>query len=377
MRQGEKANEKRYSLMELAATLDDVISLGRGDPDLDTPRHVIDRAFELLNDAPEKLETMGLAELRSAIARRYRDEKGLDFDPDSEILVTNGAQEALFLAVMAILNPGDKVLVPDPRYSSYDQAIETSGGDIVSLPTGADFDFALDPATLAGAEEAKLLILINPSNPTGALIEEHQVEDLARIARDAGLLVISDEVYEKLVFDGQEVRSVAACEGMRERTVTLSSFSKSYAMTGFRVGYLLGDPAFIEAVTRIKAAVSGPTPLFSQLAARAALQGPQDFIDELGRIFTGRRKVMLEGLDRLRIPYGRHGGGFFIWADVSRFDLDAETFCHRLLTEARVLMFPGTAFGQKWSNFVRISMLQPEETIAKALARIENFVEQL
>ena len=377
MRQGEKANEQRYRLMELAATLDDVISLGQGDPDLDTPRYIIDRAFELLSDAPHKLETIGTVELRSAIARRYREEKGLDFDPDSEILVTNGAQEALFLTVMAILDPGDKVLVPDPRYSSYDQAIETSGGEIVPLPTGADLDFALDPATLAEAEEAKILILVNPSNPTGALIEKHQLEEIAQVARADDLLVISDEVYDKLVFDGKEVRSVAACEGMRERTVTLSSFSKSYAMTGFRVGYLLGDPAFIEAVTRIKAAVSGPTPLFSQLAAQAALEGPQDFINELQGIFTKRRKTMLEGLDRLRIPYGRHGGGFFIWADVSRFELDAETWCFRLLKEARVLMFPGTAFGKKWNHFVRISMLQPEEILRKSLVRIEKFVEEL
>ncbi len=369
-----KPDEKRYSLMELAATLEGVISLGRGDPDLDTPPHIIEQACRRMERPAAELPLRGLKELRTAIARRYRKDKGLDFDSETEILVTNGAQEGLFLTVLALLSPGDAILVPDPRYGSYDQAIETAGGRIVPLPTGEGYDFGLTPDALAPkAAEGKLLLLVNPSNPTGALTSPDRVRALAEISRTANLIVLSDEVYEKLSF-GEEVLSAAACDGMRERTVTLSSFSKTYAMTGFRVGYLLGPPAFIEAAARLKATISGPCPLFSQYAALAALDGPQDSIEAFRRIYAGRLRVMTEGLDRLGIRYGKPGGGFFLWADITPSGLDAEVFCRRLLTEARVLMFPGTAFGEKWKRFVRISLLQSEATIAEALERLERFL---
>ena len=236
-----RPDEKRYTLMEL----DGVISLGRGDPDLDTPRHIIDEAHLRMATPPAELEVQGLGEL-------------------------------------------------------------------------------------------------------------------------------SDEVYEKLTFD-EDVLSVATCDGMRERTVTLSSISKTYAMTGFRVGYIIGPPAFIEAATRLKSDISGPTALFSQYAALSAIDGPQDSVEAFRQIYAGRLGVMSKG----NIPYGKPGGGFFLWADISRFGVDAETFCRRLLTEGRVLMFPGTAFGARWQHFVRISLLQPEERIAQALGRIETFVESL
>lgn len=369
-----KPDEKRYSLMELAATLDGVISLGRGDPDLDTPPHIIEQACQRMSSPPSRLDRRGLSELRAAIARRYAREKGLDFDPESEVLVTNGAQEGLFLTVLALLNPGEKILVPDPRYGSYDQAIETAGGEIVSIPTGEGYDFALTPEALAPrAAAGKVLLLVNPSNPTGALTSPDRVRAIAEISREANLIVLSDEVYEKLTF-GEEVLSVAACDGMRERTVTLSSVSKTYAMTGFRIGYLLGSTSFIEAATRLKGVISGPSALFSQYAALAALDGPQESTEAFRRIYAGRLRVMAEGLDRLGIRYGKPGGGFFLWADIGPFGLDAEVFCRKLLTDARVLVFPGTAFGEKWNRYIRISLLQPEAMIAEALERMERFV---
>ncbi len=370
-----KPDEKRYTLMELAATLDGVISLGRGDPDLDTPPHIIHEAHRRIASPPAELEVQGLGELRTAIANRYASEKSLDFDPDSEILVTNGAQEGLFLTVLALLNPGERILVPDPRYGSYDQAIATAGGEIVSLPTGDGYDFGLTAEAVENAD-GKLLLLVNPSNPTGALTPAARVREISAVARDKGLIVLSDEVYEKLTFD-EQVLSVATCDGMRERTVTLSSISKTYAMTGFRVGYVIGPPPFIEAATRLKSDISGPTALFSQYAALAAIDGPQDSVEAFRQIYARRLGVMSKGLDALNIPYGKPGGGFFLWADVARFGVDAETFCRRLLTEGRVLMFPGTAFGARWKHFVRISLLQPEDRIAEALGRLEAFVGSL
>ncbi len=370
------ADEKRFSLVELSATLADVISLGRGDPDLDTPPRIIEEAMKRMANPPDALEVRGLPELREAIATRYREEKGLTFDPETEILVTNGAQEGLFLSVLALLNPGDKILVPDPRYGSYDQAVATAGGEMVALPTGDDYDFGLRPETVAAADGGKVLLLVNPSNPTGALTTQDNVRAIAKIAREKDLIVISDEVYEKLTFD-EAVLSVAACDQMRERTVTLSSLSKTYAMTGFRIGYLIGPPPFVDAALRLKANVSGPTALFSQYAGLEALRGPQDSVDAYREIYAGRLKVMADGLDRLGIPYGKPGGGFFMWADVSRFGVTAETFCRRLLLDHRVLMFPGTAFGAKWGGYVRISLLQPEAKIREAVDRIAAYVSTL
>ena len=203
-----------------------------------------------------------------------------------------------------------------------------------------------------------------------------RVRAIAELARRHGVIVLSDEVYEKLTYD-DEVLSVAACDGMRDRTVTLSSFSKTYAMTGFRVGYLIGPRDFIDAAVKLKAAISGSTPLLSQYAALAAVEGPQDVVESYRAIYKGRLRVMKEGLDRLGIPYGRPGGGFFMWADISKFGVDAETFCRTLLTEHRVLIFPGTAFGARWKQFVRISLLQSEETIQRAVERLSAFVEEL
>jgi aminotransferase len=376
---GEKATRARYSLMELAETIPDVISLGRGDPDLDTPPKIREAALEALSRESVSVPPLrGLDSLRRALAERYRRDKGFDLDPDREILVTNGAQEGLFLSMLALVDPGEPVLVPDPRYTSYDQAIEAAGGEIAEVSTGAGRDFSLDPSELEKAAachpRAKLLVLVNPSNPTSALTPKERVREVARVARERDLVVISDEIYESLVFDGEELLSVAACEDMRERTVTLSGFSKTYAMTGFRVGYLIGPPSFIDAAARLKDVVSGPSPLFSQLAAEAALSEPREDALERLRLFDGRRRRMMRGLDELGIPYGHPGGGFYVWADISRFDRPAAELCERLLVEARVLLFPGSSFGERWSDYVRISLLQPEPRIEEAISRMRSFL---
>jgi aminotransferase len=375
---GESATLLRYSLLELAEQMEDVISLGRGDPDLTTPPEIIEPALAELDRTPAMPGVRGLASLREGIAERYRRDKGILLDPGREILITNGAQEGLFLTILSLLNPGERILVPDPRYSSYDQAIHAAGGERVELPTGAGRNFALSPEDVAArAGDAKLLLVVNPSNPTAALIPPQQVRAIARIALESNLTVISDEIYESLIFDGEEFVSFVQCESMRERTVTLSGFSKTYAMTGFRVGYLLGPPSFIDAAARLKSAVSGPSPLFSQLVARSALDQKPEAIDSMRRVFENRRRVMMRGLDALSIPYGHPGGGFYIWADVSRFGIRAEVFCRRLLIEQRVLIFPGNGFGDRWSHYVRISLLQTEERLKQALERLGRFAEDL
>ena len=389
---GEHGTSLRYRMMDLARTRGDVISLGRGDPDLHTPPAIIEGALagfasrdhadsdrSHLGDSGARIadRVRGLPELRQGIARRYLEEKGVELDPGTEIIITNGAQEGLFLAMLALVDPGDRVACPDPRYTSYDQAIGAAGGEIDAIPTGGDRPFELSADDLhEHAADSKVLVFVNPSNPTGACVGAEGVEALATAAAELDLIVLADEIYEDVVFGGVPLRSFLSVDGARERTVTLSGFSKSYAMTGFRVGYLVGPPEFIDAVAALKATTSGPCPAFSQRTAVAALEVAHDPRADFLAVYASRREALLSGFDALGIPYGPHGGGLFVWADVSRFGMDAETFCYRLLDETGVLMFPGNSFGQRWMNWVRVSLLAREEDIREAIQRMKAFVEK-
>ena len=382
LRKGERGTSLRYRMMALARTREGAISLGRGDPDIDTSAAIVERGLErfagLASVAPGAVPVRGLAALRRGIARRYARERGVAVDPAREIVVTNGAQEGLFLAMLALVDPGDRVACQDPRYSSYDQAIGAAGGEIAPVPTGGDLPFALAGGELREhARGAKMLVFVNPSNPTGACVAGDGVEAVAAAARHLDLVVLSDEIYEDVVFSETPFRSFLAAEGARERTVVLSGFSKAYAMTGFRVGYLIGPPAFVDAVEALKSTTSGACPAFSQCAALAALDADPDPRPAYLARYRARRRALLDGFARMGIPHAPHGGGLFMWADVSRFGMDAETFCYRLLDEAGVLMFPGNAFGRRWRGWVRVSLLAPEARIREAMERIEGFVGQL
>ena len=278
VRKGERATSLRYRMMALARTRENVISLGRGDPDLDTPAPIIEGGLAHFAEhgptgsAPAPTPVRGLLSLREGIARRYAAERGVTVDPATEIAITNGAQEGLFLAMLALVDPGDRVACQDPRYSSYDQAIGVAGGEIVPIPTGGDRPFHLGADDLhTHAQDAKILVFVNPSNPTGSCVGPEGVRKLARAAEDLDLVVLSDEIYEDVVFGDDPFLSFLAAGGDRERTVVLSGFSKAYAMTGFRVGYLIGPPGFIDGVEALKSTTSGPCPAFSQWTALAAL----------------------------------------------------------------------------------------------------------
>lgn len=374
LRKGEHGTSLRYRMMAMARTRENVISLGRGDPDIDTSAAIIEGGLAHFTGTGDAGPVRGLAALRHGIARRYALEKGVDVDPDREIVVTNGAQEGLFLAMLALVDAGDRVACQDPRYSSYDQAIGVAGGEIVPVPTGGDRPFLLGGGELREhARGAKVLVFVNPSNPTGACVDGGGVEALARAAAGLDLIVLSDEIYEDVVFNETPFRSFLAADGARDRTVVLSGFSKAYAMTGFRVGYLVGPPAFINAVEALKSTTSGACPVFSQCAALAALEADPDPRSEYLARYRARRQALLDGFARIGIPHGPHGGGLFMWADISRFRMDAETFCYRLLDEAGVLMFPGNAFGRRWRGWVRVSLLAPEAHIREAMDRIGEF----
>ena len=382
---GGRAAEKddsRYSLMELAVRLPGVVSLGRGDPDADAPPEVIEAACAAAGST-ETLHPRGQRWLRETIARREAERTGVEWDPEREVLVTGGAQEGIAAAMLALVGPDEEVLLADPRYTSYETAIRLARGRMAPVRCGgngaeadspADFGMRADRTeeALARTTRPRLLTVVNFQNPTGARTRAAEVESLCRLADRHHLWVLSDEVYAEMALDGEgPIRSPSAV--MRNRTLTLGSVSKTWAMTGFRIGYLTGPADAIAACSRIVGAISGPAPLFSQRAAAAALRDAGEFPARLRALYAPRRRLLLDGLSSLGIPAAAHGGGFFVWADISRFGMPAAAFCRRLLLEARVLVFPGTAFGESWADWARISMLQSETSIEEALTRIRRF----
>ena len=368
----------RYALMELAAQQKDTIALGRGDPDLDTPQHIILAAQEAIRrNQTAPTPVAGMPELRSAIAEKLRRENGLSVGPEN-VIVTTGGQEGLFLIMQALLDPGDEVLVPDPRYTSYDEAIETSGGKIVMIPTDHNdaFNLPIESVEQAITPKTKALLIVTPSNPTGGIITEERARAIAEIAIKHNLIVISDEIYEKFLYDGWKHFSIGSVPGMEERTITLNGFSKTYAMTGFRVGFVAAPVDFIEAMTKVKAFTTGPAATISQQAGLAALTGPQEPIQEFLRIYTERRQLMMNGLRDMGLDFSDPRGGFFLWTISSSTGINATELSYLMLKEGRVLIFPGTGFGDKWDGYLRITLLQSMDELQEALRRMKPVIER-
>ncbi|MBI1277638.1 MAG: aminotransferase class I/II-fold pyridoxal phosphate-dependent enzyme [Anaerolineaceae bacterium] len=368
----------RYALMELAAQQKDTIALGRGDPDLDTPQHIILAAQEAIRrNQTAPTPVAGMPELRSAIAEKLRRENGLSVSAEN-VIVTTGGQEGLFLIMQALLDPGDEVLVPDPRYTSYDEAIETAGGKIVMIPTDHDdaFNLPVESIEQAITPKTKALLIVTPSNPTGGIITEERARAIAEIAIKHNLIVISDEIYEKFLYDGWKHFSIGSIPGMEERTITLNGFSKTYAMTGFRVGFVAAAVDFIQAMTKVKTFTTGPAATISQHAGLAALNGPQEPINEFLRIYTERRQLMMTGLRDMGLDFSDPRGGFFLWTISSSTGINATELSYLMLKEGRVLIFPGTGFGDKWDGYLRITLLQSMDELQEALRRMQPVIER-
>ena len=369
----------RSKLLAIAAQLPDVIAMGRGDPDFHTPPHIVDAAKRALDDNEHHYTVpAGLPELRAAIADTLRRENNLAYSAE-EIIVTAGVQEAVMLCLLALVNPGDEVLLPSPRFTSYDTGIVLCGGVVVTVPTYEDDDFALMPAEIEAriTPRTKLLVLVTPNNPTGAVTPPTVIREIVALAKLHNLVVISDEIYAKLIFEGSEHLSIASLPGMKERTITLNGFSKSYAMTGWRIGYLAAPAAFTHALIepRHTLSINASTP--AQWAALAALTGPQDAVEQMVAAYAERRAYMMAALDQLGLTYGHPGGAFYIYANVSSTGIPAPQFCETLLREGRVLIFPGTMFGDTDDRYVRFSLLQPLGRIEEAVERMTAVIERL
>jgi aminotransferase len=369
-----EGTRQRYDLLERAETMSGVIALGRGDPDLPTPEHIVEAAKRAIDEGvDEDSDPGGLLELREAIRNKLGRENGVVVEPDG-VVVTTGGQEGLFLLVQTILDPGDEIIVPDPRYTSYDVAIQMAGGVMVSVPTvEADgFDLHARDVERVITPRTKAILLVSPGNPTAGTITPTNLVEIADLARRHDLLVISDEIYEKLLYDGAEHLSIGSLPGMAERTITLNGFSKAYCMTGWRIGYLAGPPSIMRRVRELKALCSAAAPIVSQRAGFAALTGPQDAVEEYRLIYEGRRRIMLDALDRMGFTYGEPRGAFYIWVNASSVGMDSIDLSYKLLEEANVLAFPGTGFGEQWVDYMRIAYLAPEDELTEALTRMER-----
>ena len=368
-------------MLDISMGLEDVIRMGRGDPDLDTPAHIVAAGQEALaSGATHYTHPQGIAPLREAIAEDIRARGGAEYEP-SEIMITPGGQQGMFVIALSLLDPGDEIIVPCPGYNPYQQAAEMADAVVRKVPMTMETNFTLTAEMIEPhvTERSKILVLINPNNPTGTITPPDQVRAIAELARRHDLIVISDEIYARLTFGNNVVQPVAALPGMKERTITLSGFSKAYAMTGWRIGYLAGPRALIGPMTEVNHAFAISTAAVSQHAALAAVTGPQDCVEEMRRTYEGRRAAILEGLRAMGMGYAEPQGGFYVYADVASLGLGigAGAFCERLLAEGRVMMYPGTIYGDHTDDFVRMSMTQPEARIREAMNRMARVVEDI
>ena len=365
----------RTRMLNIAAGMSDVIALGRGDPDFHTPAHIVQAAKDAL-DANHHHYTgpTGIAPLREAIAEDLTARYGLDYGPD-EIVVTAGAQEGIMLTMLGLCSPGDEVLITSPRFTSYDTAVRLCGGTPVPVPTFEKDDFALDVAEIEKriTPYTRMFVLVSPNNPTGAVTPPGAIRAIAELAIRHDLVIVADEIYGQLVYPPNEHLSIATLPGMRERTVTLNGFSKTYSMTGWRIGYVAAPAELVEMLTEPRHTLSINSCTISQHAALAALTGPREPIDAMIRAYTERRAWLMPALTEAGYSYGHPGGAFYIYTNVSSTGLPAPEFCLRLLEETGVMVFPGTMFGDTSTDYIRISYLQPLPLIQEAMDRIATF----
>lgn len=366
----------RSKMLEIAGTRGDVIALGRGDPDFHTPGHVVEAAKAAI-DANQHHYTgpTGLPQLRQAIAENLRADYGLDYAAD-EIVVTAGVQESIMLTMLGLCGPRDEVLITSPRFTTYDTAVHLCGGVPIPVPTYQKDDFALDVAEIEAriTDRTRMFVLVSPNNPTGAVTPPDVIRQIADLALKHDLLIVADEIYAKLIYPPHEHLSLATLPGMKERTITLNGFSKTYAMTGWRIGYLAAPADFVEKITETRHTLSINACTVSQHAALAALTGPQDDMQAMYDAYAERRAYLMEALTKAGLSYGAPGGAFYIYTNISSSGMKAKAFCEKLLRETGVMVFPGDMFGEPDSDFIRISYLQPLPLIEEAMGRIERFM---
>ena len=365
---------------DVLASMPDVISLGVGEPDFDTPRIIVEAGVEALRSGrTHYTSNYGTLELREALSAHLQRRYDVNYDPATEMVITVGASEALAATLAAIIDPGDEVVVAEPTYVAYVPDIIFSGGRPVFVPCRPDDAWQLDPDAVEAAitPRTKALFLGFPNNPTGAVLEPERIRALAAIAERHDLLVISDEIYDRLVYAGHRHEAFSALPGMRERTILLGGFSKSYAMTGWRVGYACAPADLLEGILKVHQYIIMSAPTVAQDAALAGLADADAEVERMIGEYDRRRQMFVAGLNRIGLPTVEPRGAFYAFPEVRGTGLSSDVFGERLLHEQHVAVIPGGAFGASGEGYVRAAIATSYEDLEEALARIERFIDTL
>ena len=364
---------------DILEEMQDVVSLTVGQPDFDTPWHIREAGIRSLEEGRTYYTSnSGTVELRREISAYQKRRFGLEYDPKNEIIVTVGGSEAIDLALRAVVNIGDEVIVPEPCFVCYSPLVTLAGGAPVTINLRAENDFRLTAAELEAAitPKTKAVVLAFPNNPTGAVLDGSDLENLAEVIRRHNILVISDEIYAELTYGERHV-SIASLDGMRERTIIAAGFSKSYAMTGWRLGYTLAPREITAQMLKIHQFAIMCAPTASQFAAVEAVRNGDEDIEFMKAEYDGRRRFVVSGLHDMGIDCFVPRGAFYVFPDISGFGMTSEEFCGRLLREKHVAIVPGTAFGECGEGFARISYAYSLRHLEKALKRMEEFINDL
>ena len=364
---------------DIVSEMEDAISLGVGEPDFDTPWHIRDEGiYSLEKGRTFYTSNAGLKQLREEIAHYLRRRYQVSYDPLHEIMITVGGSEAIDIALRAMVNPGDEVLIPQPSYVSYEPCAVLAGAKPVIIPLKAENEFRLTAQELLDAitEKTKILILPYPNNPTGAIMEREDLEAIAKIVEEKDLFVISDEIYSELTYKGDPV-SITQIPGMRERTVLINGFSKAYAMTGWRLGYAVGPKEIIKQMIKVHQYLIMSAPTTSQYAAIEALRNGDEDVAKMRESYDERRRFLVKELREMGMPCFEPMGAFYVFPNISRFGMTSEEFAKTLLEKEHVAVVPGSAFGTCGEGFLRISYAYSIEDLKKALVKIQNFIDTI
>ena len=364
---------------DLVQEMPEAISLGVGEPDFDTPWHIREEGiFSLEKGRTFYTSNAGLLELRSAIADYMEERYKLIYNPVGEILVTVGGSEGIDLALRTMLNPGDEVIVPEPAFVSYLPCIKLADGVPVTIDLKEENEFKLTPEELLAAitDKTKILVLSYPNNPTGAVMTRSELEPIARIVKEKDLFVISDEIYSELTYQ-MDHYSIASFPGMRERTIVINGFSKSFAMTGWRLGYAAGPENILKQMIKVHQFAIMSAPTTSQYAAVEALQNGQEDVELMRESYNQRRRFVLNEFKNMGLQCFEPRGAFYLFPCIKEFGLTSDEFAERFLREEMVAVIPGTAFGDCGEGFLRISYAYSIEELKVALERLKRFIEKL
>ncbi len=365
---------------DIAATMDGVISLGVGEPDFRTPWQIRKAGINSLEKGRTKYTSnWGMAQLRSAVSDYVKRKYSLDYKPDEEILITVGGSEAIDACIRALVSTGDEVIIPQPSYVCYEPITRLAGGVPVIIETRAEDDFKVTREQLEKAlsPRTKLLILPYPCNPTGAVMEKEDLEELARVLKNTNVAVLSDEIYAELTFGGKRHVSPASIDGMWERTVTVNGFSKAFSMTGWRLGFACGPREIMDQITKIHQFAIMCAPTTSQYAAIEALKNCDGEVERMVHEYDMRRRMMVAGFNEIGLTCREPKGAFYTFPSVKSTGLSSDEFCERLLYSKKVAVVPGTAFGDSGEGFIRASYCYSVEHIKEAISRIGEFLKEL